>query len=253
MWRQWYLSLFNCILKAKARRDPCHTTAAAKLPSDGTFPSDGKGVWLEGSAPWIILVRANAPPSTLPGVHNTHNWGTLMRCMELNVNPPAPTPFPSGTWLVASVWQQEKLSSRLGVLWSSSALSELFSIQKDASTDKLILLLKDCESGWILFIFSFAFYWRLHSWQPGAHERGKHGWTELRSEWWDRLWLHHAVHRSKATQLTSLVNSVCVRTNGFCAPHTFLSLSLEEDVAKKPLVRTVCERVCTSATVWVTG
>lgn len=28
-----------------------------------------------------------------------------------------------------------------------------------------------------------------------------------------------------------LVNSVCVRTNGFCAPHTFFSLFLEEDVA----------------------
>lgn len=53
------------------------------------------------------------------------------------------------------------------------------------------------------FSLYFPFYWRLHSWQPGAHERGKHGWTQLWSEWWKRLWLLQVVHHSKVTPLTS--------------------------------------------------
>lgn len=67
--------------------------------------------------------------------------------------------------------------------------------------NKLILVPKDC--GWIPFMLSFAFYQRLHSQQPGAHERGKHDWTQVWSEWWDRLWLHHVAHHSKGTLLTS--------------------------------------------------
>lgn len=109
---------------------------------------------------------------------------------------------------------------------------------------KLILVPKDCENGWIFFMLSFSLCWRLNSRQPDAHERGKYEWTQLWPEWWDRVWLNHAVHHSKGTPLTSPVNPTHSQGGMFSVHLTFLFLILWRRMWPGNLWCTPCVKGC---------
>lgn len=88
------LKYFNCILKAKVRRDHCHATEAAELGSlrweMKINPFSDKPAQCDSEhLPHKLFRWELTSFHPLPGAHHTPDRGTLARYVWLNINPPS--------------------------------------------------------------------------------------------------------------------------------------------------------------------